>query len=263
MNIPTDLDLQGIEKREWQLWSLTLVILILFGSITVATFFFMLDEAYQAWKDARMVAFKALWGLFILNTLFCLYVLHSRLTLSRMRVLLVDMSSMIASTMQLGALLPSFARRIADASTASFCQIALLMQSDQALKLRAAHTVGQVGWKPHIGKTYPLEKLPACRQVIETIQPMTLQQKDIQQTQGDEDAQELLTGGLKDARTILILPMVTKDRVLGIVILGEMKGLRKSRLTSSKIVLAQALAKQAATAIDHARLLEETQKASV
>jgi diguanylate cyclase (GGDEF)-like protein len=261
MNIPGDLDLQSIERREWQLWSLTLAILIVFGGITVATFFFMLDEAYQGWKDVQSVAFKSLWGLFILIVLFCLYVLQSRLSLARMRLLLVDTSQMIASNMQLNTLLPSFARRIADASAASFCQIALLVRSNRSLKLLAAQTVAKLEWQPQIGKVYPLAKMPACLQVIETIQAMILREKDIMLLQGDGDAHEILTGRLRDVSSVLLLPMVTKDRVLGVVILGNVR--KRSHFASSKIVLAKALAKQTATAIDHARLLEETEKTSV
>ncbi len=256
MKSPANLDLKSIEHREWHLWFLTLTLMMVLGTITVVTYLFILNETSSQTGPARSIAFRALGGLLILITLFCVYILHTRITFGKLRVLLVEMSSIIASTVELNVLLYSFSSRIAHASSVTLCQIALLTKSGLAIKLRSGHAVRKMDWKPQIGKTYPLGNVPACRQAIQTLQPVVLHQKDLRQFQGD-DSLELLTGGLQEIRSVLVMPMITKDRVLGILILGEMRGFKRSRFSSSKMVLTQALAKQAATAIDHARLLIE------
>jgi hypothetical protein len=257
MKSPASLDLKGIEHREWHLWFLTLTLMMVLGIITVVTYLFILGETYSQTGPARSIAFRALGGLFILITLFCVYVLHTRITFGKLRVLLVEMSSIIASTVELNVLLSSFASRIAHASSVTLCQIALLTESDLALKLRSSHAVRKVGWKPQIGKTYPLGSVPTCRQVIQTLQPLVLHRRDLRRLPKGEDSLELLTGGLEEIRSVLVMPLVTKDRVMGVLVLGEIRGFKRSRFTASKMVLTQALAKQAATAIDHARLLIE------
>ncbi|MCI0525915.1 MAG: diguanylate cyclase, partial [Nitrospira sp.] len=172
------------------------------------------------------------------------------------------MTSMIASTEDLNVLLSSFTRRIANISSATLCQIALLTQSGPALKIKSAHMARKADWKPQIGKVYPLGKVPVCRQVIDTRQPIILHRDHIERLTNDTDTMELLTGGLKDLHSIHIIPMMTKGRILGIIILGKARGFKRSFFTSTKTLLIQALAKQAATAFDHVRLIEETKKTS-
>jgi putative nucleotidyltransferase with HDIG domain len=250
------MDLKGIEYREWHLWFLTLILIMVLGSITVVTYLFILGET-DTTEYARSISYRALGGVFLLITLFCIYVLHARMMFGKLRVLLVEMSSIIASTVELNVLLSAFASRIAHACSATLCQIALLTESGATLKLRSAHAVRKVDWKPQIGKTYLLGKIPACSQVITTLHPLVLRQRDLTQLPKGEDTLELLTGGLNEIRSVLVMPMITKDRAVGILILGEMRGFGRTRFSSAKMVLAQALARQAATAIDHARLLME------
>ena len=263
MNGPIDLDLREIEIREWQLWFMAIILIMILSGIIIATYFFILGQSYQELSYTRSMAYRALGGLFFLTALFCIYVSHAHFTFRKMRALLVDMSRMMASPEDLNVLLSTFACRIARDSAVTVCQIALLTRSGIGLKLRSIHTVRKVDWKPQIGKAYPLGRVPACRQVIETLQPVVLLQRDIPHLKDDDESRELLTGGLKKLRSVLILPMVTKGRVMGILILGETRGFKRSRFSTPRIVLAQALARQVATAIDHVRLIEGMQKTSV
>src|SRR3990170_4032208 len=263
MNGPIDLDLREIENREWQLWFMATTLIMVLSGIIIATYFLMLGQTFQELSYTRSMAYRALSGVFVLTTLFCIYLLHTHFIFRKMRALLVDMSRMMASPEDLNVLLSTFACRITYASAVTVCQIALLTRSGIGLKLRSIHAVRKVDWKPQIGKAYPLGRLPACRQVIETLQPIVIHQRDIPHLKDDDETRELLTGGLKNLRSVLILPMVTKGRVMGIIILGETRGFKRSRFSTSRIVLAQALARQAATAIDHVRLIEGMQKTSI
>ncbi|MGH7273933.1 MAG: diguanylate cyclase, partial [Nitrospiria bacterium] len=263
MNGPIDLDLREIENREWQLWFMAITLIMVLSGIIIATYFFILGQSYEELSYVRSMAYRGLGGLFVLTALFCIYVSRTHFTFRMMRALLVDMSRMMASPEDLNVLLATFACRIARASAVTVCQIALLTRSGIGLKIRSIHAGRKVNWKPQIGKAYPLGRVPACRQVIESLQPVVLHQRDIPHMKDDDESRELLTGGLKNLRSVLILPMVTKGRVMGILILGRTRGFKRNRFTTPRIVLAQALARQVATAIDHVRLIEGMQKTSI
>lgn len=263
MQVSPDLDLKFIEDREWQLWSMTLVLLAILWGLTAGSFLFMSPLVYADSALTRALSSRALGGLVILIALFCLYVIHTHLTLRRLRGLLVDMGMMVASTEELNVLLSSFALRIAQASSADLCLIALLTPSGSGLVLRAAHSAAEECWEPRIGKIYPLARIAPFRRILEARHPVVFHQTDLMHIQDSRDASELLTGDLKGIGQAIVIPMVTKGRVVGVLVLGDAAGFRVRRPTSSRIVLSQALAKQAATAIDHAGLVEKLQKTSI
>ena len=76
---------RAIERREWQLWLLALALILVLGTITVATYFFILDEAYHNFGLARSMANRALGGLCVLIFLFCAYIINTRRILGKMR----------------------------------------------------------------------------------------------------------------------------------------------------------------------------------
>src|SRR3989304_1370666 len=47
MNNTVSDNVRSIERREWQLWLLALVLILILSTITIGTYFFLLDEAYQ------------------------------------------------------------------------------------------------------------------------------------------------------------------------------------------------------------------------
>ncbi|MCZ6623093.1 MAG: diguanylate cyclase [Deltaproteobacteria bacterium] len=249
MRSSIDRDLRKTEHRESQLWFLRLGLLLSFGGVIVAIFLGEADS--HPWTSRPSTT----WGFFFLIALFCLYVVHALLLNGRMKSLLVQTSSLAASSIELDNFLPSIAHKIAKTTSVTLCQIALLAHSRSTLTIKSSHA--NVNQQPEVGKTYPLEKLSVCRQAVETLQPVVLHRRDIAQLPVGRDDHELLTGGLKDIHSLLIVPMVTKERILGIIILGEAKGFIKRRFTASTVAIAQAFARHAATAIDQARLKRE------
>lgn len=81
-------DLARIDRREWQLWAATLALLMVLATVVVSTYFMIWGE--QRWMDLEMrsIANRALIGLFTLITLFCVYVVYTRCTFSKMRQIL-------------------------------------------------------------------------------------------------------------------------------------------------------------------------------
>ena len=88
MNTPVEQSLEKIENREWQLLSLTLGLLLVFGGVTVFTFYFIQGPEQSTENPFGSLAQRLLIGLFVLICLFCAYVFHSRVTFGKMRSLL-------------------------------------------------------------------------------------------------------------------------------------------------------------------------------
>lgn len=90
LNIPVEHDLRQIERREWQLWSLTLTLLVVFVAVTVLTSYLLLQHEPEAseFEGSRLLhlmVYRGLPGLVVLIALFCVYILHTRVTFGRMR----------------------------------------------------------------------------------------------------------------------------------------------------------------------------------
>jgi len=77
-------DLRQIERREWQLWMLTLALLMAFMGVTVGTYSVILNDSSRS-PEIDSVAGWALPGLVVLITLFCVYVIHTRVLFGKMR----------------------------------------------------------------------------------------------------------------------------------------------------------------------------------
>lgn len=98
------------------------------------------------------------------------------------------------------------------------------------------------------GETFSLNDYPRTRQVLleRRVRHITLDQPDI-------SLAERLYMQKADAQTLLILPMLFQDNVIGLV---EMVAHEKRAFSDQAIILAQLLANQATSAIENARLYE-------
>jgi diguanylate cyclase (GGDEF)-like protein len=257
IKIALEHDLKKLEDHEWHLWSITLTLLILFVGVFITTYLIGSGGTTSGTGAIQSLSYNALPGLFILTSLFCIYVLYSRVTIARMRSLLVEMSNLATSNMDLESYLSAAASMLAKNTSATLCQIALLNQSDLSLRIRSVYAEEGLNWHSLVGKTYALEKLNVVQQVLSTLKPVFLRRKTLQQLPVGREIEELLGSEFKHLHPLLILPMVTKGRVLGLLTLGGAGRFKRGRFSASKIVVAQALAGHAATAIEQSNL--ETQ----
>jgi PAS domain S-box-containing protein len=108
-------------------------------------------------------------------------------------------------------------------------------------------------WKEPSGTTYDLDDYPATRRVLETRQPMVVQYGDPM-----ADEAELALMAEQGIETLLMLPLVTRDQVLGLAELID--DTDSKSYTPEEIRLAESLAAQAAAAIENARLYEQAQQ---
>lgn len=80
-----DIDISKIEHREWQLWSLAVVLILFLGSLAAAAYFLIVNEYYQDSTITRSMANRGLVGTCVLIGLFCVYILHTRVALGKVR----------------------------------------------------------------------------------------------------------------------------------------------------------------------------------
>ena len=74
-----------VEQREWQLWAMALGLIIILGSITAMTYFFLFGDTYQSSIFSRTMANRAVVGVYILIILFCVYIVHTRIVVGKMK----------------------------------------------------------------------------------------------------------------------------------------------------------------------------------
>jgi diguanylate cyclase (GGDEF)-like protein len=75
------LEATKIERREWHLWYLALTLIVFLGGLTIVAYSVVGSEN----PEDRSTADLALWGVSILITLFCAYVVHTRIAMVGMR----------------------------------------------------------------------------------------------------------------------------------------------------------------------------------
>ena len=251
-------DLTRIERRESHLWFLVLGLLFVFGAVIAGPYSLTLLREVgsdSGLSEATVTLMSK--GLFFLVSLFCLYTLNTLLLNARMKGLLAEMNRAAASSMELSDFLPSIARKIASASSVTTCRIALFEGTPTTLYVKSAFAEGTTPAHTGTGSAFPLDDLPVCRRAIDSLQPLVLHRRDRAWLPAGGKDETLLLGGLKNIRSLLIVPMVNQDRVVGVVVLGRQTRLMPGRFRGPTIALAQALARHAATAIDQAQLKRE------
>lgn len=257
MDSAIDRDLRRAERRELHLWILSFTLLILFGTIVIGQYSVkLLGEASSHPVLTRATTYRALGGSFFLTALFCLYVLRILRFNRRFKQLLVELNGVAACGMGLGDLLPSIADKLAEASSAATCRVALLAHECTALRVRAVHASGADGSQDQVGKTYPLEELRVWKRVAESVRPILVRRGEM--TELSSVDRELLEGGLSPAYSYLIVPMLTENRMVGVIILGRARRFLGKQFTAARIAAARTMANHAAGAIDQAQLRKET-----
>ena len=96
--------------------------------------------------------------------------------------------------------------------------------------------------------------VPWHKHVIETGQLIVLRKDVPELAMSDEERKMALTEEVKSAA---LIPLIVGGRVLGVISLGEERGWERSPFTLDKVELCQSIARQAAVAIENARLYEE------
>jgi PAS domain S-box-containing protein len=169
--------------------------------------------------------------------------------------ILFETSTAITTSLELEEVLRTVARHMAYALEVSSCTISdwdparnvvtTLVAEANGADLAATLSTGDVG------TSYSLAEYPITAQVLRERRPVVVQVAD-----PDADPAEQALLNEMGQKSVLLMPLETRDRVVGLLELYESRHIREFSLDD--IRLCRALANQAAVAIDNARLYEQT-----
>jgi GAF domain-containing protein len=163
---------------------------------------------------------------------------------------LYEAAMMTSSSLSLDAVLQTVADQMTRLLDSSGCALSLWNRERSTVETLVDYSTN---WAQTFDTVYNLTEYPTTRYVLESRQPVISQRDD-----PAADPAELALMEEQGIYTLLMLPLIARDRVLG---LAELIDEREARNYSpEEIRLAQGLAAQAAIAIENARLYEQAQQ---
>jgi len=170
-------------------------------------------------------------------------------------VLLHSVSAAISSTLDMGQMLPYMARSLCEALNGANVEIYKPDEKHNTIIVVANY--GSVeparGKQRGLGHTYSLTDFPAAAEALARGRPIQVRVGDLEVHPREQANLEA-----HGAQAVLLLPMVAHGHTVGLAAVWESQGLR--HFTQGEIATGQTLTHQAAIAIEHARLFEETQR---
>jgi len=165
---------------------------------------------------------------------------------------LLEASNAVAEATTLGEGLQTLSKIMAESCIATFCSILLLTPDDKSLVVRAAYPFPR---RQHLAWDPGLDKLCIPFQEPELTKIMIGEGSTILHggKKWGKKVLKHLAGETKlpgPLRSVLIVPLRTKERQLGVCILGEMRAWKRDPITDRKVELARSLANQASTFIE-------------
>ncbi len=242
-------DLRASELREGQLWFLTLGLLILFGLGAVAGFYVLLD-AQIGDAAARHAATRLLIGLALLILLFCAHILHVRTSVSRIKLFLNEMNGMATGNLEVRDCLAAIARGMAKTYRTPLSRILILRSTEPAIEVVSTHAPAVVAAQPADGISHALSDLRILRETLESIGSRLLHREEIRALAHDSAERKILTGGLPGIGMVLILPLRTQSKTVGVVILGFRRPIWRSSLHPRVVSTAHTLARHAGRVVE-------------
>ena len=169
--------------------------------------------------------------------------------------LLYDTSSAVSRTLNLDQVLNTTARQMTTALAADGCALWIWDREEAVLVTQLDYVTNPDLREPRRpGTVYPLADYPAPCRVLTERQPLPVQAGDEQ-----AEATALAWLGERQVRSALLVPIVMRDRAIGLL---ELSQVGKDRaFSANEIRLCQTLANQAAAAIENARLYEGVKEA--
>jgi PAS domain S-box-containing protein len=172
---------------------------------------------------------------------------------NRELTMLYEASTAISSDLSLNVVLQTVAEQVAKALGASGCALSLWDHERNLLETLVDYSASWPDETDVPGITYDLADYPSTLHVLKTAQPLVIQHDD-----PTADGAELALMRKWEAFTLLMLPLIVRDRVVGMVELVD--DVQRRDYTPEDIRLTESLVTQAAVAIENAQLHEQTQR---
>ncbi len=166
---------------------------------------------------------------------------------------LYEMTTAVSSTLDAGRVLRLLAEQLVTMLGVTSTRIATLDDEQKATFVAQGYSADANAAEEtsSIGEVCALATFPIATEALSERQPLLVTAED-----APEEWRERMAG--RSGRTMLLLPLVARNRVTGFVELWDSRSQR--RFTEVEMALAQTLINQAAVAVDNARLFAETQR---
>lgn len=158
--------------------------------------------------------------------------------------------------------LAKLAEMLANLLQSSFCRIFLLDEDNHYLETAAVYPlpgIGPLEWTPGLGTRTPVDRWPMLDQFLAGEQPRVLRLR----TPRSRAILEAWSSQLHlryELQSLLVIPLRARDRVVGLLDLGELRHWELAPFSPDKQNLAVAIAEQTAVLIDRMRLYAESDR---
>jgi signal transduction histidine kinase len=170
--------------------------------------------------------------------------------------LLFDTSAVLSTTLDLNRALRTTAQQITTVLSLDGCAFSIWEKEEDALVNLLDYSADPNLRQPEAPDTvYPLPERPISRRVLSSRQPLVIQAND-----PEADSTELYRTDRPEVQSLLVVPMVVRDQALGLLELRQTGENRE--FSPTEIRLCQALANQAAAALENARLYRDVKEAN-
>jgi HD-GYP domain-containing protein (c-di-GMP phosphodiesterase class II)/PAS domain-containing protein len=162
---------------------------------------------------------------------------------------LYDLSRTLTDMEDFNAILDLLVRQAAEATHVTFARVLLLEKDD--LVARAFFPVRVLDHDLQVEQREPLAAYPFLQRVLEENTPQVIQL-------GNPEADDCAPFFLGIAQTLCVVPLCTRERPLGLLMLGEARDAAREPFTAGKMHLALSIGEQAASTLHRVLLHEET-----
>ena len=171
---------------------------------------------------------------------------------------LVETARVVSSRLDLIEVLQILAGQMVRRGQVTLCFISILEADLTHLTIRTSFPIRPLPWGPQLGKSISLNQLPIYQRIIKEKEAAVIRLGDPHWIPNEDEGSLITAEGIQSA---LLLPMVVKERVMGVVTLLEARNWERSPFTSRKVNLCRAMASGAAIAIENALLFEVREQA--
>ncbi|MCA9901765.1 MAG: GAF domain-containing protein [Ardenticatenaceae bacterium] len=177
--------------------------------------------------------------------------------------LIVSASNMLSQADNLAVGLQNLAQMMVRRWDASFCRIFLLDEEQQILDTQAIYPLQATNdgwcWEAKVGLQTAVSDWPRLDELL-TDRDASLIRRQGRQGQRILDKWTQQLNLSQPIQSLLVVPLRSGDRVVGLMDLGELRPEAAASMTEEKQNLAIALAKQTAVLIDRLNLYEQTRR---
>src|SRR5581483_3037469 len=169
--------------------------------------------------------------------------------------LLLEVGNVLVSNRQLDQLLEIFARQLTEAIVTTYSRIFLLQ--DDKLVVKAVYPIRGFSWNPGMQEIFSVDSLPKIKEILGEKRSIVMTPEMLEEICRIDHIKKFLMSDLNGIQSVALVPLISKEEILGMIVLGERRKWERSPLTDSQIALCEAIAHEAAIAVENARLFQD------